>query len=487
MNPALDFISDAERELLEKIVVLGSFYQQIKTYIEADEEAFAARVICRRDIKEEDEVTQGGYGNSAYIRCLCSAIRELLSEYEREVLGVEQDYLAAKVYTFSQFAVRFSKYYSLFPEVIILFERVEKELLRGGKLVDMIYRCSINGNEIIRQFHNGLLEKMYGVLYNQIVIWIVHGRLHDSFNEFFIHRLTPESESQVQEDWNNTFGIRLSMLPSTLVSQVTAEKILFIGKYVRVVNRTKDDASNRVYSRAAIDTIKGLSTFDFVNFQDGIESIRAEVGKEFLGMFLEKENIEEHLAYLKDYYLLGRGDFYQIFIEETQNMFKFPPNSHSESDLNKRVLPSVIMRLNWSSNSKLLKLIKFCLTNNGFDYREFNHIHGLIAKGDVTQPANSIRFGPARRGPTSACLYHPSSQSLLNGFDFKTSFKFRRTISDFDNGEMLPTDLKYLKGLPSEVIGLNCIAFVIQNCVDINSRLGLLETTARNFQFRCLT
>lgn len=469
VNPALDFISQAERELLEKIVVLGSFYQQLKLALEGVDKAFAQHALNRQ--ADEETQTQTGASGSAYIRCFCGVVRDLLTEYEGEVLAVEQEYLAAKVYTFSKFAVRFAKFYAIFPEAIVLFERIEKEGLRGGKLIDTAYRCSVNGDEEIRRFHCDLLQRLYQVLYHQVVVWIIHGRLHDTFGEFFIHRLKPEPEDEEStvEDWNNTFGVRLSMLPSCIVSQITADKILFIGKYVRVANRTKDDTLKRVYSPEAVQTIKSLAKFDYVNFQDGIESIKAEVGKEFLIMFLKKENIEEHLKYLKDYYLLGRGDFYQIFIEETQNLMKFPPTTHAESDINKRILPAVLMRLNWT-NPKLLKLIRFNLVNTGFDYHEFSHLHGLIAKGDVTQPANSIRFGPARRGPTSSCLYHPSPQLLATGFKFNTSFKFRRTLSTFDSGQQLPPELRELKGLPSDVVGMNCLAFVVQNCVDINSK-----------------
>lgn len=472
VNPALDFISQAEKELLEKIVVLGSFYRQLRQSLEGIDAAFASRAL-NRSYQTEDEPVESSNLSSAYVRCLCGSVRELLNQYEKEVLAVEQEYLSAKVYTFSKFAVRFARFYSVFPEAIVLFERIEREGLRGGKLIDTVYRCSVNGDEDIRTFHSDLLHSLYQVLYHQVVVWIVHGRLHDSFGEFFIHRLKQEQEDDdgAIEDWNNTFGIKLSMLPSCLVSQITAEKILFIGKYVRVANRAKDDAVKRVYSPAAVQTIKSLATFDYVNFQDGIESIKAEVGKEFLTMFLKKENIEEHLKYLKDFYLLGRGDFFQIFIEETQNLMKFPPSNHAESDINKRILPAVLMRLNWT-NPKLQKLIKFNLVNTGFEYTEFSHLHGLIAKGDVTQPANSIRFGPARRGPTSACLYHPSPQSLATGFKFTTSFKFRRTLSTFDSGQVLPPEMRELKNLPGDVVGLNSLAFVIQNCVDINSKFG---------------
>ena len=39
----------------------------------------------------------------------------------------------------------------------------------------------------------------------------------------------------LNEDWDGIFSMRYSMLPKHLITEKTAEKILFIGKAVRVL------------------------------------------------------------------------------------------------------------------------------------------------------------------------------------------------------------------------------------------------------------
>ena len=53
-----------------------------------------------------------------------------------------------------------------------------------------------------------------------------------------------------------------------------------------------------------------------------------------MDLILKEEKLMDHLKNLKDYYFLGRGEFYQIFIEESKNIMKLPPTSNAESEIN---------------------------------------------------------------------------------------------------------------------------------------------------------
>ena len=471
VNPALEFISQAERELLEKIVVLGSFYAKIKSYIEEDDKMFHQKMLSVGEEKEENEQEVGGMGSSAYVRAICYSVRLLLSEYEKEVLAVEQDYLTSKVYTFSKLTVSFSRFYYVFPEAILMFESIEEYGFKGGQLIDFVYNSSINGNQIIKDFYNALLEKLFSVFFHQLVNWILHGRLHDPYREFFIQRLVPEAvfESQHKhEEWNSTFAIKHAMIPKRVLPTVTAEKILFIGKYVRVVSRARDTSDIKHYSRETLSLIKSLSVFEYSKFQDVIEMIRSEVGREFLKLFLKEENIEEHLRFLKDYYLLGRGDFFQIFLEEADALFRAPPTKYSENDINNVILPAVLMRLNMSE-SKVSKLIHFSISNIGFDYKDFINLPNLHKNGDVTV-SNMIKLGAVKKGPTEASLYNTVPQPISTGFDIKVAFKFKRELSDIDVREAIPSSIREQEKLGPNVTGINSLAIVIQSSLDLQSR-----------------
>ena len=127
---------------------------------------------------------------------------------------------------------------------------------------------------------NKILFCCHRVLFHQINAWIVHGQLVDLCEEFFIHKINssslavgqkkddgeesklnqtvnsimsisnlnlvgsiltmdPESfgadDDTKDDEWNSVYTLRISMLPCSYFPPSLAEKILFIGKAVRVL------------------------------------------------------------------------------------------------------------------------------------------------------------------------------------------------------------------------------------------------------------
>ena len=483
INPTLEFISAEERVVLDHMLVLGSFYSRIRELLQKCDTEFLDRVFEQSEVHTAEKQQAG---ESVYVRALCEVVQDVLQVYENEVLHVEAEYLKTKVCNLGHITVRFSDQYVLFPEVILLLERIEEETLRGGKLLELTYQNSRHGSEIIRKFYVSASNRLYQTLASQLITWLLYGRLEDAFSEFFIAKNTPQTGVQrdtlskddfpaENEDWNTTFGIRTSMLPRTLIPLLVAEKILFIGKYVRVVSKTRNDAKHKVFRPEILRVISSLSDYEFSGFQEKIETIRAEAGKEFLSLFLREENILEHLTRLKDYYLLGRGEFFQVFIEESQGIFKLPPKHYSENDLNSKILPSVLMKLNWPDavNQKLLGLIRFCLTRNGFDYKDLGNTLGLSIGGNIESGVPSmVRFRPQTVGPTTGSIFHSSTHNISSGFELSYSFKFQgftdrsglasTPMSQEAKERVLTPTLEKLQPM----VACNCLALVLQSGID---------------------
>ena len=53
-----------------------------------------------------------------------------------------------------------------------------------------------------------------------------------------------------------------------------------------------------------------------------------------MDLIVRQEKLLDHLKNLKNYYLLGKGEFFQIFIEEARNLMKLPPTSNAENEIN---------------------------------------------------------------------------------------------------------------------------------------------------------
>lgn len=172
--------------------------------------------------------------------------------------------------------VSFARYFSVLPEVCLLFEKVEEDVLKGGQLVDFLYECSLTGDGFVKEFYSECLEKCYGIMYNQVMLWVLHGRLFDLFDEFFIYRFQqldkleqgPEKttgDESPWEEWDGVFSLRLSMLPRHVVTPKTAEKILFIGKCVRVLLRFEEYREG-LFGPEILQVIRDAARYDFLKF-----------------------------------------------------------------------------------------------------------------------------------------------------------------------------------------------------------------------------
>ena len=115
------------------------------------------------------------------------------------------------------------------------------------------------------------------------MLWILHGKLFDKFDEYFIYKLVNSVENGgngsnklksdtyaefEQEEWDGIFSMRYSMLPKLLITEKSAEKILFIGKSVRVLlaaNEISKGEKDEIFSEEIIEVIKEAQKFDFLN------------------------------------------------------------------------------------------------------------------------------------------------------------------------------------------------------------------------------
>lgn len=55
-----------------------------------------------------------------------------------------------------------------------------------------------------------------------------------------------EDDSTRDDEWNTLFSLRLSMLPSSYISASLAQKILFIGKAVKVLQSKRTPPEDRI-------------------------------------------------------------------------------------------------------------------------------------------------------------------------------------------------------------------------------------------------
>ena len=61
-----------------------------------------------------------------------------------------------------------------------------------------------------------------------------------------------------------------------------------------------------------------------------------------MDLIIKDQKLVDHLRNLKNYYLLGKGEFFQIFVEESRSLMKLPPTVNAENEINGIVYQNVI-------------------------------------------------------------------------------------------------------------------------------------------------
>jgi hypothetical protein len=196
----------------------------------------------------------------------------------------------------------------------------------------------------------------------------LHGVLIDPHDEFFIqrapaapvHDASPDSSSSAllprkpteHLDWSFEFSIRLSCIPLTLISFDVAHTIIFSGKAMRVLQQSiagaaSARASNLLASdfspipsedtAAMVSLLQNLRDNVFIEpliIHQALQHIQHCLASHLWTLIVSKADLPVHLKAMKDFFLLARGEFYQVFIEESMALMALPPSNRAGRDIN---------------------------------------------------------------------------------------------------------------------------------------------------------
>lgn len=192
----------------------------------------------------------------------------------------------------------------------------ESEGLVGGQILSLMHGYTYNGDEMVSKFGRRLLPKISTPFYNVLNQWIGCGQLIDPHNEFFVR---PGNEDSM---WEGRFLLEYSKVPSYMGREV-AEKVFQIGKtlyFVRVACDDQDWVEER--QAVAIAALKGKDNDGDGSFSIATEKLDKMVGdayfevvKHLNEILRSRFGLDAHLKGLKDYLLLGKGDFVQLLVE----------------------------------------------------------------------------------------------------------------------------------------------------------------------------
>ncbi|KAI8157987.1 Spindle pole body component alp6 [Colletotrichum sp. SAR 10_70] len=167
---------------------------------------------------------------------------------------------------------------------------------------------------MVAAFAERLLVHVTRPFYDILRRWIYDGELLDPYCEFFVkeQQQTDEPKTGGSSVWEDKYEIDKGMIPS-IITQDFAQKVFLIGKSLNFIRHSCGDSQwVEDYSKAAS---KELRYGDTATLEAWIDEAYKTTMKRLIDLMANKFHLFEHLQALKNYILLGQGDFIALLME----------------------------------------------------------------------------------------------------------------------------------------------------------------------------
>ncbi|KAI4233922.1 MAG: hypothetical protein LQ352_008210 [Teloschistes flavicans] len=275
---------------------------------------------------------------SAVCRAVCAAIlSKHLAQFQQKILEVERSILnqdpsivgaynivplSAIVAAFDGWDRKLEWLWRLVSSVQTQGSRDKRDgesaetkesLYTANAIIAYLRDATHTGHPDIEQLSLDLVKAAETAWLKQLTLWLLYGKLPLlGAVDFFIGKATKEPEHDV-------FTLRLDLIPP-FVDASTASSILFVGKSLNLIKArgaSDGDKENTIDESAASELrashLKELQSLklpvNVTRFTGAIRSIRFSLSKDVLRHLLPLPNVIEVLRVLKEYFLLGKGEF----------------------------------------------------------------------------------------------------------------------------------------------------------------------------------
>uniref|UniRef100_A0A3P9CG39 Gamma-tubulin complex component n=1 Tax=Maylandia zebra TaxID=106582 RepID=A0A3P9CG39_9CICH len=498
----LPFLHPSETSVLNRLCKLGSDYIRFTEFIEQH----TGHVHPQEHHSSQPSQT-GLHG--IYLRAFCTGLDSMLQPYRQALLDLEQEFLGDPHLTISHVNYKLDQFQLLFPSVMVVVETIKSQKIHGCQILETVYKHSCGGLPPVRMALEKILAVCHGVMYKQLAAWMLHGLLLDQSEEFFVKQgpsaggaaanqeeeeedlglgglsgkqLRELQDLRLIEEENmlapslQQFSLRTEMLPSYIPIRV-AEKILFVGESVQMFenhNHSPSTAGSILKHQedmfaAELHRLKQQTLFSLVDFENLIDRIRSTVAEHLWTLMVEEADLLEQLKIIKDFYLLGRGELYQVFIDLAQHMLKTPPTAVTEHDVNvafQQAAHKVLL-----DDDNLLPLLHLTVDYQGKDGKDASLPREGATPPQDTSPREVPPTGWAALGLTYKVqwplhiLFTPAVLEKYNVV-FRYLLSVRRVQSQLQHCWALQMQRKHLKSSQTDAVKWrlrNHMAFLIDN------------------------
>lgn len=252
-------------------------------------------------------------------------------------------------------------YASLLPPLHALVAHVARHRLRGAPLLSLLSaRAGGAGAPSLAAAFGRLAWHARRAAFDQLAAWCVHGTLADAHHEFFVvpgpgaavfaaegaeapPASAVEGDTGADDDdggaaeWHGGAALALDALPPWL-ELPAAEAALFCGRAARVLRRPRGPHAPDAHqlapppaaAAAAAARLAALADAPHLR-RDAVDAalaeLRADAAERLWSLLVSRARLPAHLRALRDYFLMARGDFWAVFLEEARAVLAQPPRA----------------------------------------------------------------------------------------------------------------------------------------------------------------
>lgn len=191
-------------------------------------------------------------------------------------------------------------------------------LVSAGPLLSALHRHSNHGDAHHAKLVQGMLRAASQPWYQELYLWTTRGVLPQNDNDmnkndFFI---VQRKRGDHQDVWHSTFDIVQDQVPSILPGNLV-QLSFNVGKSINFIRHCLQDAGwNMVLDGDEPATPESLGyAYESENLSSTLRLAEQQVNRHLVKSLVESHHVMQHLRALKQFMLLGQGDFYSVLME----------------------------------------------------------------------------------------------------------------------------------------------------------------------------
>ncbi|XP_017075670.2 gamma-tubulin complex component 4 homolog [Drosophila eugracilis] len=335
------FVHPCEREIFMDILKIIKVYHEVVQFTNS----FRPQINADAGLPD--------HSHSYYMLNFVKGIEIALEEYYTEISGLES-------YCYEKKRTSLTCVYNALQiqlPVLVLMRNLIMEIqvrkLQGCAMLYYLYQQSVQGDLQLERVMGIIIKPVKRAFFSSLAHWLLFGAVNDIHSEFFIKCIQGDSTDnsscgksvssslliadKTPEDYIWQYEINLEQLPG-FMSIIVAEKVLFVGQTVlvfkirqNVIAKNKSDQLAVKLAEMSPDDlydlwngkeaeffqmVEDLSNDDTINdfrIENVINDIKKYVSMRLSEIAINEVDLEKQMGLIKDFYLLGRGEFYLEF------------------------------------------------------------------------------------------------------------------------------------------------------------------------------